>query len=417
MRYWLNIVFFLFTTVLLAQSTTSPLNILFVGNSLTYLYDVPQKFEAIGEEQGYYINLDQHTIGGAGFHDHVNNTELYQKFDNTIWDYVILQPGTGESVETVQPIEFTINQALVLRDKIFENSPCASIYLYETSYGIVDESPEELQQYLSVQQLIKANLLQMSNQTNLPLVPVGEVFQTSIQQNSSEFLWISYNDLHQNEKGAFLAACTFFNALFKTTIVNPFYNGILTESEGNYLRSVAQDVTLNNLTEWNIDTLTANANFSFSSSDGINVDFYNSSTNYDSVFWDFGDGVTSVNENPTHQFDFDTSDSYLVYLTAYLGCKKSHFMQVVSFSTLGVESGLDREFKLFPNPVHDYFSIYASTDSVLHFTIRDVLGKTIKSDSIESLNQKVNVMFLQRGIYFLTINSGNNENTIKFIKM
>ena len=34
--------------------------------------------------------------------------------------------------------------------------------------------------------------------------------------------------------------------------------------------------------------------------DNDSVSFTNLSTNYDNVLWDFGDGITSFHENPTH---------------------------------------------------------------------------------------------------------------------
>ena len=51
------------------------------------------------------------------------------------------------------------------------------------------------------------------------------------------------------------------------------------------------------------------------------VDFYNNSINASSFEWDFGDGLSSLAENPSHTFSND-APTYMVSLTAYneLGC-------------------------------------------------------------------------------------------------
>ncbi len=45
------------------------------------------------------------------------------------------------------------------------------------------------------------------------------------------------------------------------------------------------------------------------------IEFYNTSTNYDNVEWDFGDGDYSTNPNPTHHYSYP--GTYKVTLLAY----------------------------------------------------------------------------------------------------
>lgn len=66
-----------------SQTETNPLNILFVGNSITYYNNLPQTFEQIANEQGNHVTIDQHTPGGTGFIHHVDNNNLYDKIRNT----------------------------------------------------------------------------------------------------------------------------------------------------------------------------------------------------------------------------------------------------------------------------------------------------------------------------------------------
>lgn len=422
MKYVMKYIFCLYlvlqTSLLSAQTSPEPLNVLFVGNSLTYFNDMPQTFKAITENQGFNINVDQHTIGSAGFDDHLGNIDLYQKLDNTVWDYVILQPGTAESIELYEPLAITILRAHQLREKIYENSPCASIYLYETAYGITGNTPAEYNQYQSIQEVIKNNLIKISNQTDLPLAPVGESFLYSLQQNPLLFLWVNYGDIHPNENGSFLAACTFYNSLFQKPITDSSFNSTLEVAEANYFRNIAETVTINQLDIFNIDTFTANASFTFNSNDGFTVNFNNTSTNYNSVFWDFGDGTTSSEINPTHQFDFSSQISYQVYLTAFLGCKESHFNLTISQSSLGTLSVEQiNKFKVYPNPVINNLHIVSNSGTTFTYVLLDVFGNIIEFEDESYTNHVVNTSKLLNGIYFISISSNTNVINKKIIKL
>ncbi|MGJ8684373.1 MAG: T9SS type A sorting domain-containing protein [Nonlabens sp.] len=415
-----RITFFIFLIAFLgqSQSPTDPLNVLFVGNSITYFNNLPQTFKAIAEEQGYSINLDQHTPGGTGFINHVNNATLYQKLDNTVWDYVILQPGSNESPAFSQPLASTIARAVVLRDKIYENSPCASIYLYEISYGIVDNTPASMQQYLQRQTLIKNNLMQMSDATSIPLAPVGEAFQTSIQQNPNHFLWNGYGDIHPNAKGSFIGACTFYNSIFQKPILNSAINLTFSVNDANLFRNVAQTVSLNDLDDWNIDTLVAHANFDVASINSTTASFTNTSTNYDTLLWNFGDGMTSTIANPTHAYDFTVQPEYNVYLTAFKGCKAHHFTRKVSQATLSnVTVASQQEIKVYPNPVTNYFTISATGDSIYKYQLYDTLGQEIRAVEVVSQNQvNVDMSDLSSGIYYLQVQVANQSYNYQMVK-
>ncbi len=152
----------------------------------------------------------------------------------------------------------------------------------------------------------------MSNATDIPLIPAGECFKASTQTNQNMFLWGNYMDIHPNTKGSYLAACAFYNALFKQPIINTSILAGLTDADATYLRNQAETITLNNLSDWFIDDFTPTANFDYTISNNSTLNFTNSSTNFDELLWDFGDGATSILENPSHLFDFSTEDSYTI---------------------------------------------------------------------------------------------------------
>ena len=78
------------------------------------------------------------------------------------------------------------------------------------------------------------------------------------------------------------------------------------------------------------------------------------------------------------------------------------------------------EFNLFPNPVTDELTIARGNQfgsGVYSFEIIDALGKTVsKANSAEDITT-VNVADLQRGVYFLRIQTKNGLQTKRFVKL
>lgn len=401
----------------IAQTTDNPLKVLFVGNSLTYYNNMPQTFEQLADEQGYHVTIDQHTPGGTGFVHHVANSTLYQKFRNEVWDYVILQPGSNESPGFSYPIEETIGRAKQLRDSILKYSPCASIHYYEISYGIVNNTEASFNQYLDRQTLIKNNLTQMANETGIPFVPVGECFRNSMINDDTYFLWVNYGDIHPNPKGSYMAACSFYNGLFKQRITNTAVLGGLSEAEAQYIRGQAEETTFNTLDDSLITTFTSTANFNYEITAPATINFTNTSENYDSVLWDFGDGITSTSEVIEHTFDFTTNTSYTVTLTAYKDCKEHHKTFIVSDSILSVEEENDLNyFKVYPNPVESIVNIEAIDGRQIdNISVVDISGKIIDIP-FEANTAYLDVSNLSSGVYFLMIKSNTLITKLRVVK-
>ncbi len=94
-----------------------------------------------------------------------------------------------------------------------------------------------------------------------------------------------------------------------------------------------QCVMSNNCDSLNSETVTLHvqsaplADF-VTSFDGLEVTYSNLSTNFDSVFWDFGDGNFSNDLSPIH--DYDSEDNYLVILYIYSSCGSDTLSQNIS---------------------------------------------------------------------------------------
>jgi PKD repeat protein len=150
------------------------------------------------------------------------------------------------------------------------------------------------------------------------------------------------------------------------------------------------------------------AEFSYSSN-GLTVEFTNLSGNATSYVWDFGDGNTSIENNPTHTYA--TAGTFEVTLDAsYMDCSDSETHTVI-VPLVGLNAtGSTGEIKVFPNPSSGFFIVDPGTH--LHIKKIGIFaadGTFVPMDSYRissDLTPQVDASELDAGVYFLQIDTG-----------
>ncbi|MDP2188994.1 MAG: S8 family serine peptidase [Sphingobacteriaceae bacterium] len=147
----------------------------------------------------------------------------------------------------------------------------------------------------------------------------------------------------------------------------------------------------------------ANAGFSFSAT-GATVNFSTTSTNATSYFWNFGDGSTSTDANPTH--NYASSNVYQVEHVAINGCENDTISQTVIAFATAVQSLAEFKAVLFPNPGKGIFELRlngldATAPSTLE--VRDLQGRLVYNESIaaglSAIDHRFALDFLAAGMY------------------
>ena len=136
---------------------------------------------------------------------------------------------------------------------------------------------------------------------------------------------------------------------------------------------------------------TANASFQFTD---------NSTNDPTEWLWDFGDGIQSDEQNPSHIFT--SSQDYIVCLTAtntagfHTTCQP---LSVILSSNKEIVQG--EYLKVFPNPAAAfvYLEINNTLPANTQITFNDASGKLIKQQAISQSNS-INVSDWASGIYF-----------------
>jgi PKD repeat protein len=116
---------------------------------------------------------------------------------------------------------------------------------------------------------------------------------------------------------------------------------------------------------------------------GPSVSFTSNSTNASGYFWDFGDGNTSTDTNPTHTYAIP--DVYQVRHIALSSCSPDTSEQTVSVFATSVQEITGFSAVIFPNPGKGIFQIRlngldASASSTLE--VRDLQGRLVYNESI-----------------------------------
>jgi len=156
-------------------------------------------------------------------------------------------------------------------------------------------------------------------------------------------------------------------------------------------------------------TVIPTADFTFSSN-ALTVDFTNLSINSTSYLWEFGDGNTSTENNPT--YTYSTAGTYDVTLNAsYLNCEDYETLEVIVPLVNTHDLQIANDIKIYPNPNSGIFTLNPGNYiSIQKIGIYTPSGKQLQVEAFREINGSmitVDVQQLERGIYFLRISDGD----------
>ena len=145
------------------------------------------------------------------------------------------------------------------------------------------------------------------------------------------------------------------------------------------------------------------ADFTISTTEEGFTQFTNSSKNAVTYFWDFGDGNTSTEENPSHQFEYGTFE---VTLIVYSSCGENSVTKTAHIVTGTAEQS--KSLRLYPNPAGNYVNIYSERSGKL--SIYALSGELIKSFPKEAGIEYFRINELGKGFYIIKVST--NEGTV-----
>jgi subtilisin family serine protease len=145
------------------------------------------------------------------------------------------------------------------------------------------------------------------------------------------------------------------------------------------------------------------------------VELVNLSTGATSWQWNFGDGTTSNDENPTHKYLLNGEYTITLSATSDKGCVASANRSVGIIT--GLEQTLDKTIVLYPNPIYDnqmMISHYLVNEPI-QVNIFNALGELVYHQSINPAAPEhlFDVSRLSQGIYHVKIDTAEGSITRK----
>lgn len=307
-------------------------SILFVGNSYTHMNDMPKMFENIAKAKGQKVYVEKSTKSGASFQEHTTRQDLYKAIESRKWDVVVLQ---GYSRELSFPYEVidtaTMPYVNKLVDTIRYNNPCTKIYFYMTwgyAEGFLER--EETNTYTKMTERIADGYQYMGQIMNIPLVPVGKVWQ-DVRNQFPDIELYDKDRAHPSKNGSYATACTFYSALFDDS-PQGVYTGTVSAGIGSRLQKAAAKIVLPDPQKYGLNKETIR----LKTVTHVNGDNHlYCSLLFDTVEkvkWDFGDGKTSTDLNPFHSYK--RPGEYFVKASIQTNCGERIIIRRVYFKPI-----------------------------------------------------------------------------------
>mgnify|MGYP000848993019 CR=1 FL=1 len=218
------------------------LRVLFVGNSYTYVNDLPETFSELARSGGHKVEVSIVAEGGFSFEDHAKSAAFTESLTASQWDYVVMQEQSQTPSVEDWRVHFMYPAARTLVKQIRASNAQP---LFFSTWAHRDGFPENgMKNYESMQYQIDQGYLRIARELNVPVVPVGVAWFRALNTHPNLQLW-QEDGSHPSEQGTYLAASVFYVTLFKESPVGLNYHANLTEEVASQLQSVAESILTN----------------------------------------------------------------------------------------------------------------------------------------------------------------------------
>ncbi len=152
--------------------------------------------------------------------------------------------------------------------------------------------------------------------------------------------------------------------------------------------------------------------------------FTNESENATEWLWNFGDGSTSTEENPTYMYTEE--GTYTISLSVIgTGVCSDSYSKTITIQTLVNEKepeGLEGKVRIFPNPVNDLIHIQYEFEETqeLELKVMDALGRTVHLLSGRTYakgEQLIDSSNWPNGMYYMVFTNGKSALVRKVVRL
>lgn len=212
----------------------SKLRILFIGNSATYVHEIPETLARLANEKGYNVETESITRGGYMLSQYSDEKGVFDTIKKG-FDIVVLQ----DNGNCVSSPEMRMKCKSACKSLIkFAKESGAKVYIYvRPPYGYSSFGLTPLEQCAEFDKLFG----EISEKEGAENIYVNRAFAEAIKTTTLK-LW-GPDNAHTSEQGAYLAVCTFFSTIFKTSS-NVLDHNSLEPSDAVLIQGISNKISL-----------------------------------------------------------------------------------------------------------------------------------------------------------------------------
>ena len=222
--------------------------VLFLGNSYTYVNDLPSTFARLATSGGRQVEVASVANGGETLSQHAAASDSLSAIASRRWTYVVLQeqsetPATWAGRTSMYPAVRSLAGGI--------RSAGGTVMLFMT-WAHRDGLPTAgLADYAAMQLQISNAYLAIAHELSVPVAPVGYAWSLVRQDHPEIGLWAD-DGSHPSEAGTYLAACVFYASIFRASPAGLTFDGGVGAGQARILQDEAGRGVLNGTAQWGL---------------------------------------------------------------------------------------------------------------------------------------------------------------------
>lgn len=403
-----------------AQDT---LRVLFIGNSMTYVEDLPGLLTNLASSNGKTVITAQRTPGGYFLADHIEDP-LSLSLMAQGFDYIVVQEQSSGNMQPALPSP-DITRPIEVIDSIAK-AHCSKLLLYATP-GYPETHPWSNETYEDMQAYIIYNYSLTAQSVRAACLPTAHAFRDVIRNHPGmSGMWASPTDHHPGIKGQYLHACVMYSVLYKESAVGSPAPSGMNESDASLLQQTAWNFANDSALQLGyhfIDTFVTGFQRTIA---GSNVLFVDTSSSFiDRIEWDFGDqsGITVSEPVLFQEFgaiehSYPDTGCFWLKRRLYWGtCENAMDSALICLQPTSVPDAMGlNPVQLHPNPTSGVIHIRSSDKTSSSIVITDLGGRVVMGENTLDRFTTLDISFLPRGVYLVEILNSGGRFHAKVIK-
>jgi len=188
-----------------------PVRILFIGNSFTFVNNLPEVFTKVAAAGGIEVQTQMVAVGGSTLNGHIGRGEAQKAIHTGHWDYVILQDESSMgSILIVNGVRHPVDPSDMWHgarelDKEIKSAGAKTAFFHTWAWRAAPEAQATLDYaYMTI-----------AKELGAIDIPVGPAWQSAMRAGPSLGVNLYIADgAHPSPAGTYLAACEFYATLF-----------------------------------------------------------------------------------------------------------------------------------------------------------------------------------------------------------